>query len=293
MIYISSVAVKSTSIEDSVNKLMGIGIRNIELSGGTNYSDNILKKLKGLKKEFSLNLLIHNYFPPPKKDFVLNIASNNKGTRLKSINFVKRNIDLVHDLEIDCYTLHPGYARELRAAQESDYFIADDYPAISPAYASAIMFESLLEIRKYAFKQGVRVGLENLFPIDEAPDSSLLCTPADIIQFLNYFGEDDNIGFLLDLGHLVISANYFGFDKDEFIETLSKCFQPKIFEIHLSGNDGKKDQHVLLAPDCWQLKAIRTFDLKKIPVTIECRGLNTNEVLNQYRLVKNILERKI
>lgn len=293
MIYISSAAVKSTSIEDSVNKLMSIGIRNIELSGGTNYSDNILKKLKGLKKEFSLNLLIHNYFPPPKKDFVLNIASNNRVTRLKSVDFVKRSINLAHNLGIDFYTFHPGYTRELHAVQNNDYFLAYSSPGKNPGLASTNMFKSLSEIREYAFKQGVRIGLENLFPIDDAPDSSLLCTPVDIIQFLDYFGQDDNIGFLLDLGHLVISANYFGFDKDEFIETLSKGFQHKIFEIHLSGNDGKKDQHVLLAPDCWQLKAIRTFDLKKIPVTIECRGLNTNEVLNQYHLAKNILERKI
>jgi sugar phosphate isomerase/epimerase len=292
MIYVSSAAVNSSSLEDSVNTLAGICIRNIELSGGLSYSDNILKKLKGLKKKFSLNLLIHNYFPPSKKEFVLNIASNNKGTRLKSINFVKRSIDLAHDLEIDCYTLHPGYTRELRAAQESDYFIADGYPGISPAYASAIMFETLLEIREYAVMRGVRIGLENLFPIDDAPDSSLLCTPAEIIQFLDYFSQDDNIGFLLDLGHLVISANYFGFDKDEFIETLSKGFQDKIFEIHLSGNDGKKDEHVPLAPDCWQLRAVRRFDLGKIPITIECRGIKTTEILSQYQMVKNILRRE-
>lgn len=292
MIYVSSAAVNSSSLEESINTLASICICNIELSGGLSYSDNILKKLKGLKKEFSLNLLIHNYFPPSKKDFVLNIASSNKETRLKSINFVKRSIDLAHDLEIDCYTLHPGYTRELRASQESDYFVADGYSGISPAYASAIMYESLLEIRKYAVMRGVRIGLENLYPISDAPDSSLLCTPAEIIQFLDYFRQDDNIGFLLDLGHLVISANYFGFNKDEFIETLSKGFQDKIFEIHLSGNDGKKDEHVLLAPDCWQLRAVRRFDPGKIPITIECRGIKTAEIMSQYQMVKNILRRE-
>lgn len=293
MIYISSAAVKSTSIEASVNKLMGIGIRNIELSGGTNYSDNILKKLKDLKKKLSLNILIHNYFPPPKKDFILNIASNNKVTRLRSINFVKRSINLAHDLEIDFYTLHPGYGRELRAAQKSDYFIVDHSLSMSPGNASTNMLESLSEIREYAVKQRVRIGLENLFPVEDAPHSSLLTIPADITQFLDYFGKDDNVGFLLDLGHLTISANYFGFDKDEFIETLRIEYQHKILEIHLSGTDGKRDQHTLLTPDCWQLEAARTFDLKKIPVTIECRGLNINEVLNQYHLVKNILRRDV
>lgn len=293
MIYISSAAVKSSSIENSVKKLARIGIRNIALSGGTSYSDNILKKLKDLKKEFSLNILIHNYFPPSKKDFVLNIASNNKVTRLKSINFVKKSINLARDLEIDWYTLHPGYAIELHTAQKSDYFIADNSQSISPELASTNMFESLSEIREYAVEQGVRIGLENLFPIDNAPTSSLLCLPADIIQFLDYFSKDDNIGFLLDLGHLSISANYFGFNKDKFIETLSKEYQHKILEIHLSGNDGKKDQHTLLAPDCWQLRAVRRFDLEKTPITIECRGFNTKELLKQYQMVKNILEKEV
>jgi len=293
MLYVSSSIINSESVEHCLTELINVDIRNIELSGGTKYCASLLTILKSYKKKYSLNFLIHNYFPPSKKDFVLNIASNNRGTRLKSINFVKRSIDLAHGLEIDCYTLHPGYARELRAAQESDYFIADGYPGISPAYASAIMFESLLEIRKYAVKRGVRIGLENLFPIDDAPDSSLLCTPAEIIQFLDYFDQDNNIGFLLDLGHLVISANYFGFDKDKFIETLSKGFQHKIVEIHLSGNDGKKDQHTPLTPNSWQLKAVKSFNLKKIPFTVECRKLKTKDVLNQYQMVKNILERKV
>lgn len=292
MIYISSAAVNSSLIEDSIQKLAGIGICNIELSGGTRYSDNILKKLKDLKNKFSLNYLIHNYFPPPQQDLVINIASQNERTRLESIDFVKGSIKLAQDIKIDCYTLHPGYAREFRPSQKSDYFISDSQPGISPELASAIMFKSLSAIRKYARERGVRIGLENLFPTDNAPNGSLLCIPADIIQFLDYFGKDDNIGFLLDLGHLLISANYFNFNKDEFIELLRDNYQDKICGIHLSGNDGKTDKHSPLSTDCWQLRAVQRFDLEKIPITFECRGLNTQELLKQYQMVKNILEKE-
>ena len=292
MIYISSAAVNSASIEDAVNKLAGIGIRNIELSGGTEYSDNILKNLKHLKKKFSLNILIHNYFPPPKKDFVLNIASHNKITREKSIHFAKKSIDIAHELGIDFYTLHPGYTIEFRATRESDYFIADHSSSISPKQAATIMFESFSEIRQYAVKKAIRIGLENLFPTLDMPESSLLCTPDDIFRYLDNFAEDRQVGFLLDLGHLVISANHFGFDKDDFIEILSRNFQPKIFEIHLSGNDGRIDQHALLEPDSWQLRAAQRFDLERTPITIECRGINTPEILNQYQMIKNFKKRE-
>ncbi len=154
------------------------------------------------------------------------------------------------------------------------------------------MFESLSEIRQYAVKKGIRIGLENLFPTDDAPDGSLLCTPDDIFRYLDNFAEDRQIGFLLDLGHLVISANHFDFDKDKFIKILCKEYPHKILEIHLSGNDGKKDQHALLGSDSWQLRATQRFDLEKTPITIECRGINTPEISNQYRMIKNFIKKK-
>ena len=292
MIYISSSAVNSTSIEDVISKLAGIGIRHIELSGGTSYTDNILKKLKDLKEEFFLKFLMHNYFPPSREDFVLNIASNDQSTRLKSIHFVKKSVDLASNLEIDFYTSHPGYTTEFLAAEKSDYFIADSSSSITTERASTNMFESLSEIREYAVTRGVRIALENLFPPNDAPDSSLLCTPVEISHFLDDFAEDNHVGFLLDLGHLSISAHHYDFDRDEFIEILSHNFQDKIFEIHLSGNDGKNDQHALLEPGCWQLRVARRFNLEKIPITIECREINTPEILNQYQMVKNILGRE-
>ena len=292
MIYISSAAVNSSSIEDSVNKLVGIGFRNIELSGGTRYSDNILKKLKDLKNKFSLNYLIHNYFPPPQQDLVINIASQDERTRLESINFVKGSIKLAQDLKIDCYTLHSGYAREFRPSKKNDYFISDSHPGISPELASTFMFKSLSTIREYARERGVRIGLENLFPTEKAPNDSLLCIPADIIQFLDQFDKEENIGLLLDLGHLLISANYFGFSKDDFIDTLCTQYFHKVFGIHLSGNDGRKDYHTLLSPNCWQLRTARRFNLEKTPITVECRGFNTKDLLNQYTMVSNILEKE-
>lgn len=293
MIYLSSAAVNSSSIEEAVSKLAGFGIHNIELSGGTEYCPNILTMLESYKKKYSLNFLIHNYFPPVKKDFVLNIASNKKKTRLNSVNFVKRSIDLAHDLEIDRYTLHPGYSKNFYPSSNNNYFIPDDSPDISPELAFTIMLKSILMIKEYAEEKGVKIGLENLYPTSDAPKSSLLCTPNEIKLFLEYFDKEDSIGFLLDLGHIVISANYFGFNKDDLVSTLCTKYFHKVFGIHLSGNDGKKDSHTLLSPDCWQLRTARKFDLEKTPITIECRGFNSKEILKQYQMVKNILEKEV
>jgi hypothetical protein len=55
MIYVSSSSINSNSIESSINELIKLNIRNIELSGGTNYSENIASTL--IKSMLSLLVL--------------------------------------------------------------------------------------------------------------------------------------------------------------------------------------------------------------------------------------------
>ena len=74
-IFVSSAALKNNSIAKVSKKFENAGIKNIEFSGGL-YEEDILKKLKKLQKK--QNILIHNYFPRPKKDFVLNLAKKCK-----------------------------------------------------------------------------------------------------------------------------------------------------------------------------------------------------------------------
>ncbi len=113
MIYISSATINNNSIENCVRELADIGIQGIELSGGCSYSGDITDKLKSLRQEYSLDYLIHNYFPPPENDFILNIASHDERARQDSLQFVKKSIDMAHNLGVDFYTLHAGYASEL------------------------------------------------------------------------------------------------------------------------------------------------------------------------------------
>ena len=100
MIYVSTSCVKSKKIIDSVLKLAQSGFKNIELSGGTEYYDNFENDLINLKKEFDLNYLIHNYFPPPLEHFVLNLASTDKDIYEKSLSHYKRAIQLAEKLNI-------------------------------------------------------------------------------------------------------------------------------------------------------------------------------------------------
>ena len=92
MIYVSSSCVKHNKIKDSVQDLVNNGFRNIELSGGTEYYDGFIDDLIALKKEYSLNYMCHNYFPPPKEPFILNLASLDDDIYARSLNHFKKTI---------------------------------------------------------------------------------------------------------------------------------------------------------------------------------------------------------
>ena len=89
MIFISTSCIKNNKIRDSVQELAENGFQNIELSGGTKFYENFENDLLELKDRYKLNYRCHNYFPPPKKPFVLNLASLNNETFKLYENFFR------------------------------------------------------------------------------------------------------------------------------------------------------------------------------------------------------------
>ncbi len=77
MINVSSACLEHEKIKDSVKELAENGFLNIELSGGTKYYEGYEEDLLRLQEEYNLNYIVHNYFPPPRQDFILNLASLN------------------------------------------------------------------------------------------------------------------------------------------------------------------------------------------------------------------------
>ena len=88
-VYISTGGYKNENLNSIFKKLKLNNIYNVELSGGL-YKKNILKDLKKQKK---INFQIHNYFPVPKKPFVLNLASADPIISKLTMNHVKIQLD--------------------------------------------------------------------------------------------------------------------------------------------------------------------------------------------------------
>ena len=64
-------------------------ISNVELGSNHIYEKNFKKIIQ----QYNFRFLVHNYFPIPRKSFVVNIASLNKQIRTISIQHVKKAIN--------------------------------------------------------------------------------------------------------------------------------------------------------------------------------------------------------
>ena len=84
---------------------------------------------------------------------------------------------------------------------------------------------------------------------------------------------------LLDLGHTSVTAFWLKFDKDKFVKKIQK----KVNAIHISYNDGKKDQHKSLKKNCWQLSQLKFF--KSVPIILETMNQTTEGIKENINLV--------
>lgn len=270
MIYLSSASVKNERIADSVRELASMGFRNIELSGGTKHYDGYMEDLISLKDEYGLNYIIHNYFPPPEDDFVLNLASSDEAVVSKSIRLIRNGIEAASRLGAPLYAFHPGYAVELSLIKKGIYFDYRKDGGAAKQEKEAVFYGRLDDVVK-SLPGDCRIAIENLFPFSKEEDLSLLSAPDEIFGFLERFSNDPKVGLLLDLGHLNVASRYHGFDREVFLGELLERFSAKIFEVHISENDGSGDEHRLTAEDSWQVRFISAniSTLKGVPLTFE------------------------
>ena len=66
-------------------------------------------KLCKFLNENDFNVRLHNYFPPPEEDFVVNIASLDKKISEKSINHCLKAIELSKKVNSEKFSIHAGF----------------------------------------------------------------------------------------------------------------------------------------------------------------------------------------
>ena len=255
-----------------------LGIKNVELGI---CKDSTLDVAKLLKKH-DFNYIVHHYFPPPKEPFIVNLASQSKQILEKSIDQMKKSIDFCADFNINFFSFHAGFR------VDPDINLKFSFNNITEYEKSFNIFkESVVKIVDYAERRSVKVAIEN----NVLSEYNLICGQNKLLlmceswEFERLFNEitSNNLGVLLDIGHLKVTSNLLGFDADEFIDKL----KDKTFAVHVHENNGRVDEHKCFREGDWSLYIVNThFKNRGIPIVLECKCHDERELETALMLLR-------
>jgi len=281
-IFVSTGGVRNKSATFTAKQMINHGIAAVELSGGAYEVDAELKVLS-LDTDPLVKIQIHNYYPPPKKPFVLNLASEEPLVLAESIAHAKKAIQLASKISKKTVSFHAGFLFNPLPSELGKHMNIKSLLNRSDGFE--IFCNSIRLLDDFAAKFQVQLLVENnvlTVPNFEKFNQSplLLCEPEEIVKF---FGSvSDRVGLLLDVGHLKVSANTLGFDAVSGILELA----PYVQGYHLSDNDGTADTNQSINYDSWFWKHLKR---QAEFYTLEVYGLGEKELLYQIEITKNII----
>ena len=140
-------------------------------------------------------------------------------------------------------------------------------------------------------KKNVNFLVENLFP-SLARNSSLNCNMDQIDDLMD--SVPHTVGLLLDLGHMNISSKIMGFDRQKFLDEYLAKYGDRLFEVHISENNGLKDEHKALDENSWQydalkkIRQVKTSNQERV-YCLESRNAKKIEIQKNLEKINNII----
>ncbi len=286
MIFISSACSQKKRIDQAVLELAQHGFTCIELTGGTEYYPDYQQDLLDLQKQFNLNYLLHNYFPPPVDHFVINLASLDTTTFKQSLSQLKKSIELSTRFSASKFGFHAGFTVDI-GANELGAAIGDKR-VWSKEKGIERFCEGFLALKKY-YNQAGKLYLENnvysLSNYKKFGDTA----PLLLLTFEDYTALREKIDFamLLDVAHLYVTCRTL---KLSFEKELAG-FMTVTDYIHVSENDGMQDQNLGIEKRSFLFKQLAKYDLSQKTVTLEIySGIET--VKQSYELIDSLMQKE-
>lgn len=284
--YVSSGAFKTRSVSEIVDLALGAGLGRIELGSGTAWVENMLDGVRRTSGK-PIHYLVHNYFPPHRDPFVLNLASTAEDVLARSREHCRLAIDLTHELRAPFFSVHAGFAFEARPDQLGRDLTKT--PRVSLDEAHGVFVESLRELCGYAASKGVQLLVENnvIAPfnlIDGRNKLGLCATADDLVRTYEEVGSS-NFGFLVDVGHLKVTARALRFDHHAFLDQVGRYIRA----FHLSENDGTADQNRTFDDRAWFIP--RLADFQHATMVLEAYDLEIAEIIDACRVIEQARSR--
>jgi len=278
-IFVSTTFAKDNSkISDILLMCKRANISNIELGSNHVYEKNFEK----IVKQYDFRFIVHNYFPIPKKSFIVNIASLDAHIRNLSLKHIRKAITFCRETNSKLYTFHPGFVGDPMdvSRNRKNYDFIWEKKNLNKNYRLALdhMSNSLKKIVNFAKKKDVRIAIETQG--SSKKNNSLLMQKPEEYQKLFQFFTPSELGVSLNIGHLNLASKAFNFSKLKFVEKL----KPYIVAFELSHNNGKEDQHLPLKKKQWYWKIINDLDFSKAYKILEFRNTDIKTMMKAIEL---------
>jgi sugar phosphate isomerase/epimerase len=279
MLYVSTGAFRARDLVTILEIAHRCGVRGIELGSGLALSDADRERLHGHEMAW----LVHNYVPAPPEPFTLNLASADPATRERSIALATAAIRLAASIGAPFYSVHSGFIAELAPDQLGRAGDALGVPDITPEQREAALdrFETaVLPLADEADEHGIDLLLENNVAETIPLAAALLNVDGAAINTCLDRLDHPRIGLLLDLGHAKVSAAALGQDPHELVEEVA----PRVRCLHLSENDGIRDQNLPFDEAAWFWPHLERF--RHLPWVIEAYRLEPAVLAEQVALLE-------
>ncbi len=282
-VFVSTGAFKTKNLNEIIKSCLDNGFYNLELSSGLDYISDTLESIKQHRNN-SMRYLIHNYFPPPTQPFVLNLAAEEQDILQKSRNHCLKAIDLSFELGSEFYSIHSGFAFKAELQHLGNNFKNVNRTSYEKAYETFV--ESVRILADYSSSKNKKLVVENnvitrLNLVNDRNVLLLMVTADDLIR-LHKDVSKDNLGFLIDLGHLNVSSNTLSFDKFKFIDRVKDY----IVAFHISDNNGEEDQNLQFDNSAWFMPILK--DLSFATMIIEAYKMEALKIQELIQIIEPI-----
>ena len=285
MIYLSSSCFKEDSVKTCIEACLDHNCRNIELSGNIKYEKNFLETVLNLKKKFSLNILLHNYSPRPKKDFVLNLSSLDKKIFNMSMKHCHDSIMISKIIGSNKFSFHSGFYLDPDITELGKNFSSKKLNNLQLAIEK--FKRSLNTLKIFAKKNKINLYYENNVLTKKNYNKFNKTNPFMFVDKKDYISylKEINLFPLIDIGHLKVSCKTLKRNLDENFYFLSKLTD----YFHISDNDGYSDLNNSVVSNSKIFKLLNSANLKSDnTITLEIR--NSKNLKEDISLIKSIIQ---
>ncbi len=256
-------------------------MERVELSGGLDYEENVEDRMRELSQEIGIQLQLHNYSPPPKKSFVLNLASLHEETHRESLQHVIKSLEITKSMNLGKYAVHAGFYMPILTSELGKMIKKRDL--FDREQCMSVFVDVIRSLyQQYGPSLYVENNVISTQNFEQYGENPLMLTCAR--EYFELKEAIPELQLLLDLAHLKVSCRTLGLTFEEEVSLLID----ETDYLHLSGNDGLTDSNMGIEKASDIYNVLADADLTGRTITLEVYS-GTEDLERSYALINELI----